>query len=138
MAVLTTRQEGDSHLMCNDRPRDFSVIVGRWPITKKRSLAHKPNIRGIEFVICDLTRRGENSPPPPPPHAWPLPRRNRLWVVDADRPVVLNDPAAALRGLPFESRACQSLRGDSRPHEPPELFVAPCPFACLNSRGHLL
>src|ERR1035438_6990625 len=134
MAALTTRQGGDSNLMGKDRTRDFSVIVGRGPITKKSGLPLKPEIGGIELVECDDTGRGNC----PNPSRCPLPRTNRLRVIDADRPAVLNDPAAALRGLPFESSACQSLRRDSRPHEPPELLVAPFSFARLNSRGHLL
>src|ERR1700759_2209960 len=67
-----------------------------------------------------------------------LPRPNGPRVIHADRPVLLNDPAATLGSLPFESNARQSLRGDSRPHEAPEVFPAPCSFPSLNSRGHSL
>src|SRR5450631_4293966 len=99
MAALTPRQGSDSNFMCKARTRDFSVIVGRGPITKKSGLPLKPEIGGIEFVICNDTGRGNCSHPP----RCRLPRFNRLSVIDTNRPVFLNDPAAALRGLPFES-----------------------------------
>src|SRR5208337_458564 len=66
----------------------------------------------------------------------PLPRPDRLRIIHADCPVVLDDPSSAFRGLPLQRIASQRFGRSPLPHIAPELFVPSSSFPSLNAGRH--
>src|SRR6516225_8482025 len=87
-----------------------------FPDTAKRCSPRVKNVHGIEFLIYDDTGRRY----PANPALSPLPGTNSRRIIDADRPVVLDDAPPAFGGLPFQGVARQGFGRSSLPDIAPE------------------
>src|SRR5262245_2432398 len=91
-------------------------------------------IDGIPFFVGGDTRRRD----PPNPVRGALPCADRTFIVDAYRPLAVNDLPSTLGHLPLKRQASQALSRRSWPDEPPKVLIATRTLALLNTCRHFL
>lgn len=102
------------------------------PSPPERHLARIKSIHRVEFAVRQDA--GRRNPADPAPSS--LPGANRGGIVHCDRPVILDNPPAAFRDLPFQGVTRQTLGCIALPYIAPEVFLSLGTFSCLNALSH--
>lgn len=89
------------------------------PTAHESGASFFPDVERVPFLVSHDSRRRDGADPA----RRSFPSLDRFSIVYGD-PAILDNPAAALRLLPFECVAGQSLRRCALPNKTPEILVA--------------